>query len=292
MQRMTRREFSKYLAIPLSKSLPSFSLFALAPNSLINGVQIGIQSYSFADRSFDSMVAAITEVGVNSCELWSGHLESGVDAENRTRWRLETPIARFESFGRRFTEKGISLNAFYYDFRKNMDDSEIERGFQIARALGTKVITSSSNPSMSARVDHFAQQCKVRVGMHNHPQEGKSDEFGEPKDFAAAMRGCSEYICICLDVGHFVAAGYDPLTYIAENHARIVTLHLKDRKKGLGRKSPTLRFGTGDTPIKEVLQLLKRNRYRIPANIEHEIKEQEPLEGVKQALEYCRQALA
>jgi sugar phosphate isomerase/epimerase len=239
------------------------------------------------------MVAAVAGVGINSCELWSGHVEpSGLDKESRTRWRLETPLSQIEKLASRFSDAGIELNAFYYDFRKNMDDPEIERGFLMARALGTKIVTSSSNPSISKRVDRFAQKYRIRVGMHNHPQEGRSDEFGGPKDFAAAMQGCSQYICVNLDVGHFVAAGYDPVKYILENNSRIVTLHLKDRKRGLGRESPTVKFGTGDTPIREVLGLLRKNRYKIPANIEHEIKEQDPMEGVQESLEYCRQALA
>jgi sugar phosphate isomerase/epimerase len=263
------------------------------PNSIINGVQIGIQSYSFRDRPFDAMVEAVAEVGINSCELWSGHLEpKGLDGTGRTRWRLDTPLSWFEEAGKKLRAAGIELNAYYYDIRKEMTDPEIERGFLMAKALGTNVITSSSNPNMAKRVDQFAQRYKTRVGMHNHVQEGKLDEFEGPKDFAAAMENCSAYICVNLDVGHFVAAGYDPVDYISKNHSRIVTLHLKDRKKGLGKKSPTLKFGTGDTPIKDVLQVLMKNRYAIPANIEHEISEQPPMEGVQQSLEYCKKALA
>jgi sugar phosphate isomerase/epimerase len=291
---MTRRELAKVLCVPVTHSLLQSGLLASpkAKSSVINGVQVGIQSYSFGDRSFESMVTSIAGVGINSCELWSGHLEPrNLDAEGLTRWRLENPISQFEFVGRKFRDAGIELNAFYYDFRKNMSDVEIERGFLIARSLGITVITSSSNPSISRRVDRFAREYRIRVGMHNHPQEGRPDEFGGPNDFAQAMRESSEFICVSLDIGHFVAAGYDPVKYLAENPSRIVTLHLKDRKKGLGRKSPTVRFGTGDTPIKEVLQLLKRKQFKIPANIEHEIKEQDPVQGVKESLEYCRQAL-
>jgi sugar phosphate isomerase/epimerase len=173
-----------------------------------------------------------------------------------------------------------------------MTDTEINQGFLIAKALGTSVITASSNPSMASRVDQFAQKHKVRVGMHNHAQGGKPDEYDGPKDFAAAMKGASPYICINLDIGHFVAAGFDPVDYITKHHERIVTLHIKDRKKGLGPDSPVLRFGKGDTPIKEVLQLLKKEKYKIPANIEHEVEGQPAMEGVKESLAYCKQALA
>jgi sugar phosphate isomerase/epimerase len=42
---------------------------------------------------------------------------------------------------------------------------------------------------------------------------------------------------------------------------------LKDRKKNNG---PNMPWGQGDTPIKEVLQLLRKETYNFPANIELE----------------------
>jgi len=68
-----------------------------------------------------------------------------------------------------------------------------------------------------------------------------------------------------------------------------VTLHIKDRKKNDGENMP---FGQGDTPIKPVLQLLAKKKYRIPANIEYEYKGEDTVAEVKKCLEYCKAALA
>ncbi len=295
MKKISRREFARGLTLTVgAASLCSESLWAQkAPSSLVNGVQIGVQSYSFRDRSFDDAIKAIVASGINSCELWSGHLEpKGLKEEALRKWRLETPLSFFKEAGQKLQAAGIQLSAYNYSFRKEMTDDEIDRGFQMVAALGTNVITASSNPSMAKRVDEFAKKHKIRVGMHNHAQGAKADEYGGPKDFASAMEGASPFICINLDIGHFVAAGFDPVEYIDKHHSRIVTLHIKDRKKGLGPESPVLKFGTGDTPIKEVLQLLKNKKYKIPANIEHEIEGQPAMEGVKESLEYCKKALA
>jgi sugar phosphate isomerase/epimerase len=294
-RRISRRHFTQRLAVAAGIfSLSRKTLVAKkAPSSVVNGVQIGVQTYSFRDRSFDEAIQAIAEVGINSCELWQGHLEpKGLDREALRKWRLDTPLSFFEEAGRKLTHAGIQLNAYNYSFRKDMTDGEIERGFLMAKSLGTKVLTASSNPSLSKRVDAFAKKFEIRVGMHNHAQGGKPDEFDGPKEFAQAMEGASPFICINLDIGHFVAAGFDPVDYIQQHHSRIVTLHIKDRKKGMGPSSPTVKFGTGDTPIGEVLQLLKKKNYKIPANIEHEISGQPAMEGVRESLEYCRKALA
>ena len=148
-------------------------------------------------------------------------------------------------------------------------------------------MTASSNVTTARRIDPFARKHKIRVGMHNHSNI-KPNEFARPEDFDEAMRGMSEYICVNLDIGHFTAANFDPVDYLDKNAARIVTLHIKDRKKNQGANLP---FGDGDTPIKEVLQLLKRRKLIIPANIEYEYKGQDTVAEVRKCLDFCKRAL-
>jgi sugar phosphate isomerase/epimerase len=293
-QQISRREFVSSTAFAGVAVVASRAGWAQrARSSVIAGVQLGVQTYSFRDRPLDQAIAAMVELGIDSCELWQGHLEPrDLDRQALRRLRLESPLSLYEEAGQKLKRAGIRLNGYNYSFKKDMTDEELERGFQMAAALGTRVITASSNPSIVHKIDLYARKFKIRVGMHNHAQGGRPDEFDGPKEFAQAMAGTSRFICVNLDIGHFVAAGFDPVDYIDQYHARIVTLHIKDRQKGLGPQSPTVKFGTGGTPIREVLQLLKRRKYRIPANIEHEIKGQDAVEGVRESLDYCKRALA
>jgi sugar phosphate isomerase/epimerase len=188
---------------------------------------------------------------------------------------------------RKYDAAGIELYAYNYSFREEFSDEEIERGFLMAKALGVKVITASSNVTTAKRIDKFALKHKIRVGMHNHSRLVKN-EFARAEDFAEAMAGSSEYVCINLDIGHFGAAGFDPVDYLRKNHARIVTVHIKDRKKDQG---PNVSFGEGDTPIKDVLQVLKELKLKIPANIEYEYKGADTVAEMKKCLAYCKQAV-
>jgi sugar phosphate isomerase/epimerase len=270
-------------------ALPSANLFAAAkPNSKFMGVQIGAQSYSFRDRSLDDAIKGYVEVGLNSCEMWSGHVEpKGLKPDDLRKWRLSVSLDEFKAVRKKFDVAGINLYAFNYSFRDNFTDEEIERGFKIAQAMGVKIITASSNVSTAKRIDPFAKKYKIRVGMHNHSRI-VANEFATPEDFAAAMNGTSEYICINLDIGHFTAANFDAVDYLSKNASRIVTLHIKDRKKNQGENVP---FGEGDTPIKAVLELLKKNKWKIPANIEYEYKGADTVAEMKKSLAYCKQAL-
>lgn len=258
-------------------------------NSTINGVRLGAQSYSFRDRSLDEAIKGYVEAGLQYVELYQGHIEPRkVPREELRKWRTTVSLKEYEAVRKKLDNAGLTLYAYNYSFRDDFSDEEIARGFEMAKALGVKYITASSTVSAAARIDPAAKKSKIYVGLHNHSNI-KPNEYARPEDFEEAMRGKSEYIAINLDIGHFTAANYDPVDYLEKNSKRIVTLHIKDRKKDQGANLP---FGDGDTPIKQVLQVLKSRKLGIPAMIEYEYKGQDTLTEVKRCADYCRKALA
>jgi sugar phosphate isomerase/epimerase len=159
----------------------------------------------------------------------------------------------------------------------------------MARALGAEFITASSTLSAAKRVVPFAEKHKMNVSMHNHSNVKDPNEFATPESFAAAMK-MSKYFKVNLDVGHFTAANFDAVAYIREHHANITNLHIKDRKRDQGDNVP---WGEGNAPIREVLQLLKQNKWPITAFLEYEYKGAgAPVEEVRKGLDFVRKALA
>lgn len=291
MSSISRRDAGKFLLAGCAGSLlPAAKLFG-APmiNSVIRGVQMGAQSYSFRDRDRDGIIKAFQEVGLGECELSSGIEPPGVKGPAAEKWLRDAPLDYFAKLRRMYNDAGISIYALTYAFRRGFTDEEIDRGFQIAKAMDLKYITSSANVSVAPRVDKYAQKYRIMVGFHGHDSTNP-DEFSTAATFARAMKGASPYIGVNLDIGHFVAAGGDPVSYIREHHDKIVTLHLKDRKKNHG---PNMPFGEGDTPIVAVLHLLRDNHWKIPANIEYEYGKpgMDSVVEVKKCYAYCRHAL-
>ncbi len=279
---ITRRDFGKLAAI----ALPAAPALA-KPNSKVHGVMIGAQSYSFRDRPLDAALQGMVDAGLSYCALWQGHVEPGrVSREEMRKWRTTVDMAEFKRIREKFDRAGVNIYAYYYSFRDDFNEAEIARGFEMASALGVKYLEASSNVTTAKRIDPFARRAKVYVGMHNHANL-TPNEFARPEDFDEAMRGMSN-IRINLDIGHFVVLGFDPIEFIRKRHAEIVTLDVKDRTKAGGN----LPFGQGQTPIREVLQLLKREKYKIPAMIEYEYKRGDAAVEVKQCFEYCKSALA
>jgi sugar phosphate isomerase/epimerase len=312
MKGFTRREFGRLAmaGIPLALS---------ARLDAAGGVRIGVQSYSFRSLSLDEALKAMSEIGIAECELFAGHVEPspprtpppappaapaagatpeaprpprpGPDPEWQAKlreWRLSTPLEHFVGVRKKFDAAGVKIQSYNLSFRESFSDEEIDRGFEMAKALGAGFITASSTLKTAARVAPFADRHKFRVAMHNHDNLKDPNEFATPESFAAALK-MSKYFAINLDVGHFTAANYDAVPYIEQHHEHITNLHLKDRKKDHGANLP---WGEGDTPIKAVLQLLKNKKYDIPANIEYEYRGENSVVEVKRCFEYAKAASA
>ncbi|MGA1995531.1 MAG: sugar phosphate isomerase/epimerase family protein [Bryobacteraceae bacterium] len=282
---LSRRDFGKVAltALPLTALAKSKMI-----DSRIHGVEIGAQSYSFRDMSLDAAIDAMKTIGLGECELFQGHVEPR--GQNLHEWRMATPLDFFTGIRKKFDQAGIQLLAYNLSFNDGFSDEEIDRGFQMARALGVDLITASSTLTAVKRVAPVAEKYKIRVAMHGHDNTKDPNQFATPESFAAAM-ALTPLFWVNLDIGHFTAAGYDPVAYIQEHHDRIAVLHIKDRKKDHGANLP---LGEGETPIKAVLQLLKSKKYPIPANIEYEYGKpgMDTVAEVRKCFEYCKRALA
>ena len=320
---LTRREFGTItLAVGLVRLKPDTiakgaAVEGAAIESTFNGVRLGVQTYSFRDLprpagaadSVDLVIKAMLDAGVGECELFAPQLEpqfaqgargargargappspEAIKArEDLRRWRLESSLDHFRNVRKKFDAAGLTIFAYCYNMNASFTDAEIDRGFEMTRALGVSVMTTSTQMDVAKRIAPLADKHKIVVGLHGHSNITDPNEFATPESFAAAMK-MSKYLKVNLDIGHFVSANYDPVAYIREHHADITNLHLKDRKKNQGDNTP---WGEGDTPIREVLQLLKKEKWPIPADVEYEYRgEGTSTEEVKKCLAYAKQAL-
>jgi sugar phosphate isomerase/epimerase len=128
----------------------------------------------------------------------------------------------------------------------------------------------------------------MEVAFHGHTNTADPNEFAGPDSFRRAL-SMSPFARINLDIGQFLGAGFDAIPFIEEQHAKIPVLHIRDGQRGQRGKVP---WGTGEVPIKGVLQLLKREKYPIVADIEYDYGgATEPLTEIKKCFEFCKNAL-
>ena len=168
-------------------------------------------------------------------------------------------------------------------------DGEIDYAFRAARAVGARGISFEISNEAGERMGPFATKHEMVTGMHNHTQVADEDfSFDIPISY-------SPFNMINLDIGHYVAGlGASPVPVIQKYHDRITHLHLKDRKSP-ENGAENVPWGEGDTPIGEVLRLLRDEAYPITAMIELEYPTPEGstvMKEMEKCVAYCREALS
>ncbi len=304
------------------------------PNSVINGVQIGCITYSFRsmkDQSAEATLKYVKDAGLSAIELMGDPAESfaGMPASpiNRMRmfqlggkarrgeeltadekkeldemreqsdsyqkevaaWRAKADMKKFEELRKMYKNAGVSIYAFKPSaFGVNNSDTEIAYGLKAAKALGASHVTLEhpSDDAHTLRLGKLGEKYGMAVGYHGHEQE--TFIFWDTALSQSLKNGLN------LDSGHYIAAGHtDLLPLIEKQNSRILSMHTKDRSTPANGKG-NVSWGEGDTPIVEILQLMKKNKYKFPATIELEYQIPEGSDAVKEVqkcLAFCEQAL-
>ena len=206
-------------------------------------------------------------------------------------WRMSVPMEKFADIRKKINGTGIDIAILCFNMGEAITDEEMDYAFRMAKALGAKAISTSTRMTVAKRVAPIAEKHKMIIGFHGHDNNADPNETGSLESYAQAL-SYGKYNGVNLDIGHFTSADYDAIAFIKEHHARITNLHVKDRKKDHG---PNTIWGEGDTPIKAVLQLMKKEKYPFPANIELEYaipEGSDRVAEVKKCFAYCKQALA
>ena len=290
------------LALVSKSSFAASILSGQKPNSKINGVQIGVITYSF--RSMPGTVQDILKYclacNINAIELMGDAAETFAGAPPRDNgtdyatfaasladWRTNTLMDSFIAIRKMYNDAGVNIYAWKPNAlgAKNTD-AEIDYAFNAGKALGCSHVTVELPDELQTqRLGDIAEKHNMMVGYHAHTQ-------ATPTLWDVALSQ-SAYNAINLDIGHYVAGtSSSPVDFIVKNHKRIVSMHIKDRKFKDGPNEP---WGQGDTPIKDVLALMKKNDYKFPATIELEYKVPEGSDAVKEVIkcrEYAKAALA
>ena len=304
----SRRDFAK---IALT-SWPIARAWAAHINSTVNGVRLGTITYSFRDfprtpgkDNVDAVIQALTECGIGEIELFSPNIEPGraggfgrgntAEAakarEELRQWRLTTPMEYFKDIRKKFDAAGLNLFSYVMTFDLDFTDEEIDAVFKQMQALKVSCFcTNQSRVDVAPRLIPFAEKYKIRPAWHPHAMVKDPNEVATPEGMEKLL-AMSKFFAINLDIGHYTAGNNDAVDFLRKHHDRITHLHIKDRKRDGG---PNVALGTGDTPIKECLTLLRDNKYPIYAIIEREYRDApgSPAEQTKGQMEYLKQILS
>ena len=188
-----------------------------------------------------------------------------------------------------YNDAGVTINGYKQSIGLNTTEEDAAFTFNVAKALGATHVTMElpTDPAVSKRAGELAEKNRFYIGYHNHT--------GVNFNSWDAALSQSKYNGMNFDVGHyFGGTGESPIPLMQKYHDRIMSLHLKD-KKSLKNGGQNMPWGQGETPLKEVLLLMRKQKWNFPANIELEYPTPEgstSLIEIGKCVKYAKDALA
>ena len=236
------------------------------------GLKFGIASYTYCHFSLDQAIEMTKQAGFKYINLKDCHLPIQSNAEDRQAVRQKVEAA------------GLKLMGGGVIYIKN-NGSEIQRVFQYAKDAGMPVIVCSPVPEALDAVEKKAKEFNILVAIHNH---GPTDKlYPTPLDIIPMIKDRDPDMGICMDIGHTVRAGADPVECIERCGDRLHDMHMKDETKAAKDGKPT-ELGKGVIDIVGTLKVLSERKFPYHIGLEYEANGTNPQPYVMECAGYLR----
>lgn len=243
-----------------------------------HGLRLGVATYSTRNLSADETIATLKVLRIANAGVFRLHIPwSGTPQEVRA------AADKFHAAGIAISGSGV--------INLPNNEAELRKAFENAKAA--RLATMVCKPELAALplVEKFAKEYDQRLAIHNH---GPEDEvYPTPKSAFDAIESLDARIGLCVDVGHTMRAGADPIEDIRRYAARVYDVHLKDSTAVRGSKRDVpVEVGTGRVDIRGILRALLEIRYDGVVAFEYEKTASNPVTGLAESVGYVRGMLA
>lgn len=245
---------------------------AAAPKAPL--LKLGLASYSLRKLSVDQLIEACGKLELNYLTLKEMHLPREPKA-------LQDAVAKFKA-------ANITIMGAGVIYMKN-EPEKVRKDFEYARDAGVPLIVAAPDIDALDLVEGLVKEFNIPVAIHNHGPEDKL--YPGPSDVMKHIAKRDKRMGVCMDVGHTVRAGEDPVALVSKLGARLFDLHVKDLKDPKDKASQ-IESGKGVIDLVGLCKALQKRKYQGQVGLEYEIHENDPLPGIAESLAYLRGVIA
>jgi sugar phosphate isomerase/epimerase len=240
-------------------------------------IRLGIASYSLREFPLEKALEMAKALRTPYLNFKSMHMPYEKSAAELGEIRKQVEAAGFQIVG------GGTITF------KEDTDADVEKYFAYAKAAGMPTIVCTGPTALLPRIEKFAKQYDVKVAIHNHGPEDKI--YPAPSDVLKHVKSMDPRMGLCIDIGHTIRAGADPVQSVIDAGPRLHDMHVKDLTDFSTPRSQVA-VGEGKLPIPEIFKALQSIKYPGFVNLEYEINSKDPLPGMQVSFAYMRGVLA
>ncbi len=225
------------------------------------GWKLAVQCWTFKEYTFAEALQKIKELGLKYVEMFPGQ-KIGGGYEGTTLFTADADARA--AMKKLLKENGLTL--VNYGVVRGKTDEEWKQIFDFAKDMGIQTLTSEPTPDQLDYVEKLCDEYGINIAIHNHP---KPSFYWNPDTVLKYVKGRSERIGACADVGHWVRSGLDPVECLKKLDGRIISLHFKDLNEK-SREAHDVPWGTGISNVPAMLKVLKDQGFKGVFSIEYE----------------------
>ncbi|HEX5104463.1 MAG TPA: sugar phosphate isomerase/epimerase [Pirellulaceae bacterium] len=242
------------------------------------GFPVGVQSYSLRNFETPEVIRHLQGMGVHYTEFYGKHLDPKASDE-----QIAETLKLLQSANIKLAGHGV------HGFSKNHEANKAL--FDFAKKAGVKVITANPEKDAFESLDKLVAEYDIRIAIHNH---GPNALYDKLSDVTQAVKGHDKRIGACVDCGHYLRSGEDPVKCVLELGDRVYGVHIKDEKETNTPKSANVVIGKGHLDVVGLFKALKQIKF--PADgalsLEYEANPMNPIDDMKACLEVAKEAIA
>jgi sugar phosphate isomerase/epimerase len=227
------------------------------------GWDLGCQAWTFRDRTCFEAIDTVKRLGLKNIELYPGQALSPDLKETK----VGPPLSAgdLSALKAKLATAGVTARAFgVVTFTGK--ESECRPHFEFAKSLGIATITCEPEENAWDLVARLSDEYKINAACHDHP---KPSRYWNPDLVLEAIKGRSQRVGFCADVGHWLRSGLVPVECLKKCEGRLISLHFKD-VDATSPSKPDVPFGRGQCDIPGLMKELRRQRFKGTISIEHE----------------------
>jgi len=243
------------------------------------GFRMGVQTWCFRDsKSIDTVIDYLHSLGLAHVEIApSVHLP------------VETPLEEVKAVREKFAAEGITVDSFGVVQIAN-DEQSCRRIFDYGKTLGVLNISVMPQYDALPLLDRLCAEYGIPAAIHNHGPEDKL--YAKPEMFREHLAGVSNRVGLCVDTGHYLRSGVDPLKVIDEFPERIISIHLKEMVLDENGRWVDLIVGRGELDLQALVKKLKKIGFKGSFSLEYESEPGNPVPPLSECLAELRKACA
>jgi len=244
---------------------------AAAPHEPGIPFQLGIASYTFREFSLEETIGMTRGLGIRKLCLKSMHMP------------LDLSAREIQSLAAKVNDSGIDLYGGGVIYMNTPED--VDRAFAYAANAGMDLIVGVPEHGLLSHCNKKVKETGIQLAIHNH---GPGDK--KYPSVASAYKLIKELdpgMGLCVDIGHTVRIGEDPIAETKKHMDRVLDIHIKD----VDRADPSgesCEMGHGVIDLPGFLGMLIREGYSHVASFEYEKDGKEPLSGLAESVGYVR----